>query len=92
MKKFSHIEQPTIPPMPPVKPISKDKIHAIINGKPYTSKGLLKIGNNVASLWGGNCFDFQVLDSVKEVVFTCSEAGEYFNTSIKYDDLVKYDY
>ena len=48
---------------------------------------LLAIGNDVASLWGGNCYDFEIDNDGKQVVFHCVEHGEFFVTTISFDEL-----
>ena len=50
---------------------------------------LLIIGNNVASLWGGSCYDFKINKKEKEVVFDCIEHGEKFATSLSFSEIKK---
>ena len=51
------------------------------------NKELLKIGMEVASLWGAECYDYKVIKENKEIVFYCIEAGEKFTTSVSFQDL-----
>jgi len=48
---------------------------------------LLKIGNDVASLWGGSCYNFKINQKEKEVVFDCIEHGERFSTSLSFSEI-----
>lgn len=57
--------------------------------KRYTDKDLMRIGNNMASIWGGSCIKYEVQES--EVVFDCIEHGEFFITSCKFDELEEYN-
>lgn len=57
--------------------------------KNYSDKDLLKIGNNVASIWGGSCFKYEV--TATEVVFHCIEHGEEFATSCTFAELEEYN-
>lgn len=43
---------------------------------------LTKIGKNVASLWGAECYDFKVSEDSKVVTFYCIEHGEKFATDV----------
>lgn len=64
-----------------------------VNNKTYTKKDLLRIGNNVASMWGGSCYDVFIDETKdKEIMFECVEHGEFFVTSISFEDLKEYDY
>jgi hypothetical protein len=51
------------------------------------NKELLKIGIEVASLWGAECYNYKVIKENKEIVFYCIEAGEKFTTSVSFEDL-----
>jgi hypothetical protein len=48
---------------------------------------LHQIGNEVASLWGGSCYDFQINQKEKKVVFDCIEHGEKFSTSLSFSEI-----
>lgn len=50
-------------------------------------KGLLDAGNDIASLWGGSCYDYTVDFDIKVVRFHCVENGEFFNTDCSFDEL-----
>ena len=52
---------------------------------------LLNIGNEIASLWGASCYDYEIDLKNKKVIFDCVEAGEFFITDITFDEL-KRDY
>lgn len=54
---------------------------------------LLSIGNDVASLWGGSCYDFEVDKKGNQVVFHCVEHGEFFVTTMSFDEIqMEYNY
>lgn len=59
---------------------------------PYSKEQLLNIGSNVASLWGAECYDCEVDEKAKEVIFHCIEHGEQFVTTLKFIDLKEYNY
>ena len=48
---------------------------------------LSRIGNEVASLWGGSCYNFKINRKEKEVVFDCIEHGEKFATSLSFSEI-----
>jgi len=50
---------------------------------------LFEIGNEVASLWGGSCYNFKINRKSKEVVFDCIEHGEKFATSLSFSEIKK---
>jgi hypothetical protein len=50
-------------------------------------KNLLAIGNKVASLWGGSCYDIRINRKDKEVVFDCIEKGERFYTALSFSEI-----
>lgn len=60
-----------------------------INGKTYTPEQIMTIGREKAILWGGNCVDYVNCEKAKEVVFNCTEAGEYFIVKIPYESIIK---
>ena len=48
---------------------------------------LLQIGNEIAQLWGGSCYGYEI-DSANETVnFQCIEHGERFVTDISFEEL-----
>lgn len=57
--------------------------------KSYTEQNLLKIGNNIASMWGGSCFMYEVTKN--EVLFHCIEHGEKFTTSCAFAELEEHN-
>lgn len=59
-------------------------------GLKYSKQELLKIGRNVASLWGGECYDVEVDNKNKKVVFLCVEHGEQFATELAFNELQQY--
>lgn len=66
-----------------------DALYNICN-KYYNRRQLFKIGNNVASLWGGSCKDFKVCKENQRVVFSCIEHGEEFSTTVDFCEIEKY--
>lgn len=48
---------------------------------------LRDIGNDIASLWGGSCYDYEIDWEKKEVTFLCMEHGEDFATSSSFEEL-----
>ena len=50
---------------------------------------LLKIGTNVAMGWGGACYDVEVKPRKKEVVFECVENGEFFITTLTFEEILE---
>jgi hypothetical protein len=48
---------------------------------------LLQIGNELASLWGGSCYDYRISQKDKEVEFRCIEHGEKFVTSMSFSEI-----
>ena len=59
-------------------------------GHKYSDDTVMRIGNEVASLWGACCFDYKVNKKERTVIFYCNECGEEFGTSVSFDDLEKY--
>lgn len=57
--------------------------------KSYTDEELKKIGNNIASMWGGSCFKYEV--TATEVLFHCIEHGEEFATSCTFAELEEHN-
>lgn len=56
----------------------------------YTREEIMRIGNEVASLWGGRCLSCDNDKKNKRVVFSCIEHGEHFTTTVDYDELKEY--
>jgi len=48
---------------------------------------LLRIGNDIASLWGGSCYNVKINKKEKKVVFDCIEHGEKFITSLSFSEI-----
>jgi len=51
------------------------------------SERLYEIGNEVASGWGGSCYNFRINKREKKVVFDCIEHGEKFTTSLSFSEI-----
>jgi hypothetical protein len=47
---------------------------------------LMKYGREIASLWGGECVDYEIDKENKVIIFICIEHGEDFVTSITFDE------
>jgi hypothetical protein len=58
------------------------------NGKTYEYSDLMQIGHELASVWGGSCYDVSVTSD--EVVFDCIEHGELFIATLDFDELEEY--
>ena len=63
-----------------------------INGKKYTKEQLMKIGEEVASLWGASCYSYKVNKKEKLVCYDCIEHGEKFVANVSFGELGDYDY
>lgn len=48
---------------------------------------LMKIGNDIASLWGGSCYSFKVDAKNKKVKFYCIEHGDKFLTELTFEEI-----
>ena len=48
---------------------------------------LMEIGNDIASLWGGSCYDFEIDKDLEEIAFFCVEHGEEFTTTMSFAEL-----
>ena len=57
------------------------------NGIKYTNSDLMKIGNEVAALWGASCFGYRINRTDQAVIFECVEYGEFFVTRLTFDEL-----
>lgn len=55
-------------------------------------ENIMKIGQNVASGWGAECYDFELDDKREIAIFHCIEWGERFITEIEYGRLSRYMY
>ena len=62
----------------------------VVNGVVYDNDILLRVGNNVASLWGGSCLNYYVDKKNKIVTFDCVEHGEHFGTEVEFVELESY--
>ena len=60
------------------------------DGFSYTDTHLRQIGNAVASLWGGSCYDYRVSRNINSVIFYCIEFGEHFVTEVTFEKLKEY--
>lgn len=58
------------------------------NGKTYEYHDLMAIGQELASMWGGSCYDVSIDDG--DVIFSCTEHGELFATTLSFDELEDY--
>ena len=58
----------------------------------YSRNDLMRIGNNVASVWGAYCTGFIRDGETETITFQCSEFGEQFTTELKFAELPEYDY
>ena len=56
----------------------------------YTREEIMRIGQEVASLWGGRCLSCDKDEKNKRVVFSCIEHGEHFTTTVDYNELKEY--
>ena len=56
----------------------------------YTREEIMRIGSEVASLWGGRCLSCDKDEKNKRVVFSCIEHGEHFTTTVDYNELKEY--
>lgn len=59
--------------------------------KTYTKDDLMEIGSEIASMYGGSCIGFEVLNKDKMVRFHCIEDGEEFYSDVEYADLHEYE-
>lgn len=59
-------------------------------GVSYTDEQLLRIGNNVAMLWGAFCFGYRINRAEQKIYFECVEHGEKFLTTIDFDKMEDY--
>ena len=58
-----------------------------INGETFTKRKLMSIGTDLASLWGGECYGFEIDDKEQIVRFNCIEHGESFVTTQSFLEL-----
>lgn len=59
-------------------------------GQDFTHEQLCRIGREVASLWGAECYAYEIKKRKKEIVFNCIEWGEKFIASVSFDELAEY--
>lgn len=60
------------------------------NNRTFSDAQIRKIGNEIASLWGGSCYDYRIGHDINSVIFYCIEHGEKFITAAKFEDLDEY--
>ena len=60
--------------------------------KNQSKQDMYRIGNNLASGWGGECYAYEVDYNAYTVLFHCVEHGEFFVTTLGFADLPEYDY
>lgn len=48
---------------------------------------LIEIGNDVASIWGGSCYDVEILKD--RVYFECIEHGKKFIAELTFEEIKK---
>lgn len=70
----------------PIRPLSGNYV-VEYNGYGWTNSDLYDIGENIASLWGGSCYDIKVKTREKIVEFYCVEHGEKFITECPFSEL-----
>ena len=70
--------------------VGKSLSDLIVDGISYDDRKLMKVGQEVASLWGASCVKYNVDKKTKTVVFECIEHGEYFVTSVEFSNLKEY--
>lgn len=47
------------------------------------------IGNEIASLWGGSCYGYEIEKEERKVTFLCIEHGERFITELSFSELLQ---
>lgn len=57
-----------------------------INGKTFNDLQIRNIGNNIASLWGAQCYNYRIDRANQKVVFECIEHGERFVTEQAFNE------
>ena len=50
-------------------------------------ENLYQIGNKLASLWGGSCYNYKINHKEKKVVFECIEHGEKFLAALSFSEI-----
>lgn len=70
--------------------VGKSNNDLVIDGKTYNYNKLMRIGQEVASLWGASCTGYSVNKKKKVVIFDCIEHGEEFVTEINFVELKNY--
>lgn len=57
-----------------------------INTKILSDRDLMKVGAELATLWGAECYGYEVHYIEQEVVFKCIEHGEHFITTQSFSE------
>ena len=70
--------------------VGKSSNDFIVDGISYDNRKLMKIGQEVASLWGASCTGYSINKKKKVIVFDCIEHGEEFVTEIDFIELKDY--
>lgn len=65
---------------------NEESLNLLVNGKKVkiVSVDIMKIGNEVASLWGGQCFNYEIDSDNEKIILLCKEFDEEFVTSISF--------
>ena len=71
---------------------SCNKYVSVSSTENYTREEVMRIGNEIASIWGGRCLSCEKDDKKRVVTFHCIEHGERFPTTVTYDELKEYVY
>lgn len=64
----------------------EEKIVLTAGETTFTNETLMAIGEEIASLWGGCCVEFEIEESL--VRFFCKEHEELFYCDIAFEDLI----
>ena len=59
-------------------------------GLNYSNQELMRIGSNVASIWGAECYNYEINKKSRIVTFFCIEHGEEFVTEREFNKLKDY--
>lgn len=70
--------------------VGKSSNELVVDGIVYDDRKLMKVGQEVASLWGASCIKYSVDRKTKTVTFECVEHGEFFVTSVEFANLKEY--
>lgn len=52
---------------------------------------LKRIGQNLASLWGGSCLGYEIDEENEVVNFHCIEDGDEFVSDVKFSELKEWE-